>query len=296
MHRVFRNKTAIFLFVAPGMLLFALTFLAPILLSGYYSFTDTVAPGTKLTMVGFDNYSNLLFHDAKFWLALRNAILLGIGFIVLQHPICIFFAVLLDRIGGKAEKVFRTIFFIPCVISVVVISKMWLSLLDPTFGMLNKVLDFVGLDMLKHAWLGESSTALGSMLFILIWAGFGWGLLFYYAGVKGISEDLYEAAQLDGASGLKLHLKITVPLLKPVIAVQVTLAIITALKQMETVFLTTNGGPGDATQFLAVYLYNKAFSASQYGYANAISILFVIVCLIATYLSNRFTRSDATEF
>ncbi|WP_336788911.1 carbohydrate ABC transporter permease [Paenibacillus sp. MMO-177] len=296
MHRVFRNKTAIFLFVAPGMLLFALTFLAPILVSGYYSFTDTLAPGTNVKMVGFDNYTNLLFHDGKFWLALRNALLLGIGFIVLQHPICIFFAILLDRLGGKAEKIFRTIFFIPCVISVVVISKMWLSLLDPTFGMLNKLLDLVGLDALKHAWLGESSTALGSMLFILIWAGFGWGLLFYYAGVKGISEDLYEAAQLDGASGFRMHLKITVPLLKPVIAVQFTLAIITALKQMETVFLTTNGGPGDSTQFLAVYLYNKAFSASQYGYANAISILFVIVCLLATYLSNRLTRSDATDF
>ncbi|MGO4541955.1 carbohydrate ABC transporter permease [Paenibacillus sp. 2TAB19] len=296
MHRVFKNKIAIFLFVAPGMLLFALTFLAPILVSGYYSFTDTLAPGTSVKMVGFDNYTNLLFHDEKFWLALRNALLLGIGFIVLQHPICIFFAILLDRLGGKAEKIFRTIFFIPCVISVVVISKMWLSLLDPTFGMLNKLLDLVGLDALKHAWLGESSTALGSMLFILIWAGFGWGLLFYYAGVKGISEDLYEAAQLDGASGFKMHLKITVPLLKPVIAVQFTLAIITALKQMETVFLTTNGGPGDSTQFLAVYLYNKAFSASQYGYANAISILFIVVCLLATYLSNRLTRSDATDF
>lgn len=247
-------------------------------------------------MVGLQNYVDLIFHDTKFWIALRNAVLLGVGFILLQHPICIFFAILLDRIGGKAEKVFRTIFFIPCVISVVVISKMWLSLLDPTFGIVNKLLSFVGLDALKHAWLGESSTALGSMLFILIWAGFGWGLLFYYAGLKGIPEDLYEAASLDGASGLKLHLRITVPLLSPVITVQVTLAMITALKQMELVFLTTNGGPGDATQFLAVYLYNKAFSASQYGYANAISILFIIICLLATYLSNKFIRNDATEF
>ncbi|UUZ96698.1 hypothetical protein LJK87_21960 [Paenibacillus sp. P25] len=84
--------------------------------------------------------------------------------------------------------------------------------------------------------------------------------------------------------------------LSPVIAVQVTLAIITALKQMETVFLTTNGGPGDATQFLAVYLYNQAFAASQYGYANAISIVFIVVCLIFTYLSNKLIRSDAPEY
>lgn len=296
MQKVLNNKLAIFLFVFPGVLLFVLTFLAPILLSFYYSLTDTLAPGTNITFVGLQNFKDLLFHDPRFWKALLNALLLGAGYIILQHPICILFAILLDRMGGKAEKVFRTIFFIPCVISVVVISRMWLTILDPEFGILNKLLDMVGLGALKHAWLGDTHTALGSLLFILIWSGFGWGLLFYYAGIKGIPEELYEAAHLDGASGLKLHLRITVPLLSPVIAVQVTLAIITALKQMETVFLTTNGGPGDSTQFLAVYLYNKAFAASQYGYANAISILFIIVCLLATYLSNRFIRSDAAQY
>ncbi|MEK3914557.1 carbohydrate ABC transporter permease [Paenibacillus sp. FSL H7-0331] len=296
MQKVLGNKMAIFLFVFPGILLFMVTFLAPIVLSGYYSFTDTLGPGTDVKMVGLQNYQELLFEDSRFWRSLMNALLLGIGCIVLQHPICIAFAILLDRIGGKAEKVFRTIFFIPCVISVVVISRMWLSILDPDFGIFNKILDTIGLGFLQHAWLGDTSTALGSLLFILIWAGFGWGLLFYYAGIKGIPEELYEAAHLDGASGLKLHLKITLPLLSPVIAVQVTLAIVTALKQMETVFLTTNGGPGDSTQFLAVYLYNKAFSASQYGYANAISILFILVCLIATYVSNKMIRSDIAEY
>jgi raffinose/stachyose/melibiose transport system permease protein len=296
MHKVLGDKTAIFLFVFPGLAFFALTFIAPIILSGYYSFTDTLGPGTPVRMVGLSNYTELLFHDERFWKALKNALLLGIGFVVIQHPICIFFAIMLDRIGGKSEKIFRTIFFIPCVISVVVISRMWLSLLDPTFGIINKMLAFIGLESWQHAWLGETSTALGSLLSILIWAGFGWGLLFYYAGIKGIPEDLYEAARLDGASGFKLHMRITVPLLSPVISVQVTLAIITALKQMETVFLTTNGGPGDATQFLAVYLYNQAFSASRYGYANAISILFIIVCLLATYLANKFIRKDATDY
>ncbi len=296
MHKVLNNKLAIFLFVFPGLAFFALTFVAPIFLSAYYSMTDTVGPGTDVRMVGLQNYEELLLHDERFWRALRNALLLGVGFVVIQHPICIFFAIMLDRLGGKAEKLFRTIFFIPCVISVVVISRMWLSLLDPTYGIFNKMLSFVGLDSWQHIWLGETQTALGSLLAILIWAGFGWGLLFYYAGVKGIPEEMYEAARLDGASGLKLHLRITVPLLSPVISVQITLAIITALKQMETVFLTTNGGPGDSTQFMAVYLYNQAFSASRYGYANAISILFIAVCLIVTFLTSKFIKSDKTEY
>jgi raffinose/stachyose/melibiose transport system permease protein len=296
MQKVLSNKLAIFLFVFPGILLFIITFLAPIILSAFYSMTDTLGPGTEIHMVGLQNFKDLLFDDPRFWKSLMNALLLGAGCIFLQHPICIFFAIMLDRIGGKAEKVFRTIFFIPCVISVVVISRMWLTIFDPEFGMFNKILEMSGLGFLRHAWLGDTHTALGTLLFILIWSGFGWGLLFYYAGIKGIPEDLYEAAHLDGASGFKLHWKITVPLLSPVIAVQITLAIITALKQMETVFLTTNGGPGDSTQFLAVYLYNKAFSASQYGYANAISILFILVCLIATYVCNKLIRSDVAEY
>jgi raffinose/stachyose/melibiose transport system permease protein len=294
MHKVLSNRWAILWFVFPGLALFIVTFVAPIILSGYYSVTDTFGPGTAVKMVGLSNYQEILFHDNRFWLALRNALLLGIGFVLLQHPICIAFAVLLDRIGGKSEKWFRTIFFIPCVISVVVISRMWLSLLDPTYGMFNKVLSAIGLESWQHVWLGDTKTALGALLVILIWSGFGWGLLFYYAGVKGIPEELYEAARIDGATGLGLHLRITVPMLSPIIAVQLTLAIITALKQMETVYLTTNGGPGDSTQFLAVYLYNQAFSASKYGYANAISILFIIICLIATVISNRISKSDNT--
>ncbi len=296
MHKVLSDRMAIFIFVFPGLAFFILTFVAPIILSGYYSLTNTIAPGTSVDMVGLSNFKELLLHDERFWLSLRNALLLGLGFVLIQHPICIFFAIMLDRIGGKAEKWFRTIFFIPCVISVVVISRMWLSLLDPTFGLLNKVLGFLGLEALQHVWLGDSSTALGSLLSILIWSGFGWGLLFYYAGVKGIPEELYEAARLDGATGIKLHWRITVPLLSPVITVQVTLAMITALKQMETVFLTTNGGPGDSTQFLAVYLYNQAFSASNYGYANAISIMFIIVCLLVTFLLNRIMKNKNLDY
>jgi raffinose/stachyose/melibiose transport system permease protein len=295
LHKVYSDKLAIFLFVFPGIAFFLLTFVAPIFLSGYYSLTNTLAPGTPIEMVGLSNYK-ALFVDSRFWLSLRNALLLGVGFILIQHPICIFFAILLDRIGGKAEKWFRTIFFIPCVLSIVVISRMWLSVLDPTFGIFNKILSAIGLGSFQHAWLGDSSTALGSLLVILIWSGFGWGLLFYYAGIKGIPTELYEAARLDGAKGLKLHWHITLPLLSPVISVQIVLAMITAFKQMETVFLTTNGGPGDSTQFVAVYLYNQAFSASNYGYANAISIMFIVFCLLITFLLNKITNNKNLDY
>lgn len=276
------------------MLIFLFAVFIPILLSIFYGMTDYSGIG-ELNVIGLKNFKSIILEDAIFWNSLLNAILLGLGFVFLQHPICIAFAIMLDRTGGKIEKLLRVIFFIPCVISIVITSKMWVAIMNPDFGLFNKVLDAIGLGFLKQQWLGDPRTALLSILLILIWQGFGWGLLIYYAGLKSIPEDLYEAARIDGAVGFRLYCNITLPLLSPVIKVNVTMAIITALKQMETVYLTTNGGPGQSTQFLANYLYIKAFSNYEYGYANAISVLFVIFCLTATVLTNRLIKNKASE-
>jgi raffinose/stachyose/melibiose transport system permease protein len=115
-------------------------------------------------------------------------------------------------------------------------------------------------------------------------------MLIYYAGLKNIAPELYEAASIDGCSGKGMFLRITLPLMRPVIQVNVTLAIISALKQMETVYLLTNGGPGNETQFLGNYLYKQAFNAFRYGYGNAISVVFIIVCLGATLILNQVFR------
>lgn len=125
------------------------------------------------------------------------------------------------------------------------------------------------------------------MLVVLIWHGFGWGMLIYYTGIKNIDQVVYEAAAIDGATDRQIFFRITLPLMKPVIKYNVTLAIISALKQMETVYLLTNGGPGNETQFLATYLYKQAFGSYKYGYGNAISVVFIIVCLAATVIMNK---------
>ena len=291
MHKVLTNKTAIFYLVAPGILVFIFAVFAPVFLSAYFGMTNYTGIG-QAQFIGMKNFRDIIVSDGVFWRSLLNALLLGSGFIVLQHPFCILFAIIIDRLGGKKEKFFRAVFFIPCVISVVVTTKMWVCIMDPQFGLLNKVLEFIGLGILKSEWLGDPKVALLSILFILIWQGFGWGMLFYYAGLKGIPGELYEAARIDGATGLKLYSKITLPLLAPVIRVNFTLAIIAALKQMETVYLATNGGPVNSTQFLANYLYIKAFGYQDYGYANAISVLFVIVCMTVTIAFNKLIRNQ----
>ncbi len=181
-------------------------------------------------------------------------------------------------------------------ISIVVTSKMWVSVFHPSYGVLNKVLEQLGLASLKQDWLGDPSVAIWSLIFVVMWQGFGYALLLYYAGLQGIPKDLYEAAELDGAGKITLYTRVVIPLLSPMIRVAVIIAVTTCLKQMETVFLMTNGGPGSTTQFLGNYLYKTAFSSSLYGYGNAISVIFVIICLIITVVMNRALKKDVGQF
>jgi raffinose/stachyose/melibiose transport system permease protein len=283
MKRLYSNKLVIFSLVIPGILVFVFAILAPIALSVYYGFTDYSGMG-KVTFVGMENYKQLI-KDHVFHKSLLNSLFLAIGFIVIQHPIAIIVAAVLDKLQGKAEGIFRCIYFIPNVISVAVIAYLWKFIYNPDFGLLNNVLKMFGYTG-KINWFG-TDLAIWSVLIVLIWHGFGWGMLIYYTGIKNIDPVLYEAASIDGANGRTTFLRITLPLMKPVIQINVTMAIISALKQMETVYLLTNGGPGDSTQFAANYLYKQAFKAFRYGYGNAIGIVFIIICLIVTIGLNK---------
>lgn len=289
MHKLYSNKGVILSLIAPAVVLFAFAILIPILMSGYYGMTEYTGMGEPV-FIGINNYKRLFFDDPTFWKSLRNALLLGLGFVFIQHPFCMLFAVLVDKVSGKWEKFFRATYFIPNVISVAVIASLWVYIFNYDFGLINNVLKGLGLENLQREWL-DPEHALLSVLFVLIWNGFGWGMLIYYAGVKGIDQELYEAAAIDGATGMKTYWYVTLPLMKPVIRVNVTLAIISALKQMETVYLLTNGGPGDTTQFLANYLYIKAFRSYEYGYGNAISVVFVAICVLATVILNKIFKT-----
>lgn len=283
MHKLYSNKLVIFTLVLPGLLTFVIAILAPILLSVYYSLTDYSGLGAA-TFLGLENYKTLL-QDEVFWRALLNSVLLALGFIVIQHPIAVFVAMKLDRLQGRAEGLLRCIYFLPNVISVAVIAYLWKFIYNPNFGLLQKILEFFGYQGNFNA-LG-SGTAIWAVLVVLIWHGFGWGMLIYYTGIKNIDQVVYEAAAIDGANEKQTFLYITLPLMKPVIKYNVTLAIISALKQMETVYLLTSGGPGNETQFLATYLYKQAFGSYKYGYGNAISVVFIIICLAATVIMNK---------
>ena len=292
MKKLYGNKLVILSLVLPGLLLFVFAILAPICLSVYYGFTDYSGMGTA-DFIGLANYKELL-HDKAFAISLRNSLLLAIGFICIQHPLAMIVAAVLDKLGGKGENFFRCVYFIPNAISVAVIAHLWKFIYNPDFGLLNNIIKAFG-GKGDINWFG-TDTAIWSVLIVLIWHGFGWGMLIYYTGIKNIDPTLYEAAAIDGASQTQTFLRITLPLMKPVIQVNVTMAVISALKQMETVYLLTNGGPGNSTQFAANYLYQQAFKAFKYGYGNAIGVVFIIICLIVTVLLNKvFEDKDVAK-
>jgi len=291
MKKLYSNKLVIFSLVLPGILVFAFAVLAPICLSIYYGFTDYSGMGT-VEFIGLENYKTLI-QDSTFGRALLNSLFLAIGFICIQHPIAIVVAAVLDKLQGKAEGIFRCIYFIPNVISVAVIAYLWRFIYNPDFGLLNNIFKAFGYQG-KINWF-STNNAIWSVLIVLIWHGFGWGMLIYYTGIKNIDPVLYEAASIDGANAKTTFFRITLPLMKPVIQINVTMAIISALKQMETVYLLTNGGPGDSTQFAANYLYQQAFKAFRYGYGNAIGVVFIIICILATVSLNVIFKNKNEE-
>lgn len=292
MKKLYSNKLVILSLVLPGVLLFVFAILAPICLSIYYGFTNYTGMGS-FDFIGFENYKTLL-HDSAFWTSLRNSLFLAIGFICIQHPLALIVAAVLDKLGGKGENFFRCVYFIPNVISVAVIAYLWKFIYNPDFGLLNNIIKFFG-GKGDINWFNYN-TAIWAVLIVLIWHGFGWGMLIYYTGIKNIDPVLYEAASIDGATPVQTFLRVTLPLMKPVIQVNVTMAVISALKQMETVYLLTNGGPNNSTQFAANYLYQQAFKAYKYGYGNVIGVIFIIICLLATVILNKiFEERDVWD-
>lgn len=283
MKKLYSNKLVIFSLVLPGIIVFLFAILVPICLSVYYGFTDYSGMGSY-SFIGIENYRQLA-HDEAFWTSLKNSLLLAVGFICIQYPLALIVAAVLDKLGGKAEGFFRCVYFIPNVISVAVIAYLWKFIYNPDFGLLNNIIKAFG-GKGDINWF-SNETAIWAVLLVLIWHGFGWGMLIYYTGIKNIDPVLYEAAAIDGANQRQTFLKITLPLMKPVIQVNVTMAVISALKQMETVYLLTNGGPGNSTQFTANYLYQQAFKAFKYGYGNAIGVIFIMICLLATVFLNK---------
>lgn len=283
------SRRAVALLMLPGLAVLIFAVIVPLGFAVYYSTTDSAGFGAYES-IGFDNYREILTDDPVFWRSLRNVLVLIAVTIFIQNPIAFALAAVLARLSERVSRVLRTIYFVPAVLSLVIVAKLWVDVFNPTFGVLNKFLRAVGLDALAMSWLSDPDTALGAVIWVINWQGFGWALLFYYAGLMTVPRDLEDAARVDGANWFQIYTRVIIPYLTPVIATIVVIDVISSMKQMELIYLTTAGGPGQLTQFLGVHLYQKAFVAGEFGYGNALSVLFVIIAIGLTWLARRSLR------
>lgn len=288
-----KKTLEIIIIITPGLLFFIGGILFPLL----KSLSMSLYSGNGLdagTFVGMENYISLM-EDNVFWTSIRNAVLLALGYIFISHPIAVVVAWNIRKLGPRLEKLFRTILFVPAVINVIVLVKIWVFMYNPDFGSINTILRGLGLESLTRNWLSDPKTALPCVIIMAIWIGWSWSFLYDYVAVKSLPEDVFEAARVDGAHGFQLHFRITLPMILPVISVFFATAIINAFKTMEVVMLSTDGGPLNTTQFVANYMYLRGFRTFQTGYANAISIIFALMCVLVTILFFRFTKKDITD-
>jgi len=291
---LFSNKKTISLLVIPGLAIMLFAIAIPVVISIVLGFVKWTGFG-PMKFVGFDNYIRLM-KDDLFWRSLYNVFLLILVTVFLQNVFAFFIASLLTKFSEKTSRFLRTIYFIPSILSLVVVTKLWVSIFHPSYGFLNKIIRFFGFPDFGMAWLANPKTAIWAVIWIIIWQGFGWAVLFFYGGLMTVPKELEEAAVVDGAGPFQIQLHVVLPYMLPVIQSVIIIDIISSLKQMEMIYLSTEGGPGGTTQFLAVYLYLRAFKYGEYGYGNSISVLFVILAVLATILIQRIFKKSLENY
>ncbi len=290
----FKNNKVVFMLVFPGLFIMLFSIAIPLVISVFLSFFKWSGFGS-LKFTGVENYIRLLTTDTVFWKSLLNVLLLILVTIFFQNVLAFFLASSLTKLQERYSRLLRTIYFIPATLSLVVVTKLWSSMFHPDFGVINKLFQAIGFENFNIAWLADQRTALWSVIWIMIWQGFGWALLFFYGGLVTVPKELEEAAIVDGANKWQVYKNVILPYMAPVMQSIIIIDVISSLKQMEIIYLSTEGGPGNITQFLALYLYQRAFKYSEYGYGNAISVVFVIVAIVFTVLIQKMFKKAVEE-
>jgi ABC-type sugar transport system permease subunit len=247
---------------------------------------------------GLDNYWKIV-SDRVFWVAFSNTLLFSVGTTVIKLPLALFIAILLTRRWLLFKRFFRTVFFLPIVIPVALAGLVFTYLLNPSNGALNSFL--VGRGLLKTPidLLGHDETALATIIVVSVWQIFGQYLIYWMAALQQVPEELYEAADLDGASEWQKLTRITLPIIRPVAVIITLLALINALHVFGIVVTLTAGGPGQATYVVSYFIYTEAFHDApfKYGYASAAALLFAVLAFVFVfgqgYLARRAERLRA---
>jgi ABC-type sugar transport system permease subunit len=277
------------LMLAPALLICGIFVFIPAILTVVGSFHSFGLTSQNWVWVGLNNYSRAAA-DPVFWIALRNNIIIVLGSIVLQVGIGTVLAAILDRGLPTGSTFFRTIIFMPMVVSAVAVALIWLIILDPNIGILNALVKSLGLTPPARGWLGDPDISIWMVLVVAAWQFTGFMMVLILAGLQGIPRELYEAAALDGARGIKAFWYITLPAIRNVLLVAVLITTIGGFKVFDLIFVLTQGGPANATQVLGTYIYLQAFNLTNMGYANAIAVVLLAIAVVLGWMQLKASR------
>ncbi len=289
MKKLYSNKLTILLFILPALVLFLGILIAPIFMSGYYSLFDWKGFGEK-TFIGFENYTELFTSNSiGFVKALGNSLLLALLSVVVQLPVALGLALLLGK-GRKGERGFLSIYFIPVLISTVVIGQLWLKIYNPSYGLLNSALRAIGLEKWALIWLGDVKTALGAAFVPTLWQYVGYHMLLMFAGIKSVPLEYREAAMIDGATEGQVNRYIVIPYIKPILKISTIFAVTGSLKSFDLIYVLTNGGPLHATEVPSTLMISMLFLRNRYGMGSTIAFLLIILCFAFAIIIGRIFK------
>ncbi len=287
MSKMLSDKKAYCIFVIPALIIYLFMVFVPIIMSGYYSTLEWDGIGKKV-FIGLENYVEI-FKNAAFLTSIRNSLILAAASIIGQLIPAMFFALVLSR-GIRGEGFYRTVYFIPVLLSTVVIGQLFLKIYNPDYGALNAILKVFGIK--GQDWLGNQKLVLGATFFPIVWQYIGYHMLILYTGIKGVPSEIYEAAQIDGATESQMAWYITMPLIKSTIKVSITFAIVGSLKLFDLIWVLTKGGPLHASEVPSTLMYTTIFNRMEYGSGSAIAIFIVLECLVFYFLIEKFLKTD----
>lgn len=269
------------IFLTPTFLIYTLFLIFPILIAIYYSFTNFSGIG-KAKLIGIKNYVQM-FHDQMFFVSLKNTlIVLVVSFTVLI--VGSFLIALLLNQKFRGNSLAKALIFSPYIIAPIIVGTIWMYILNPQFGLINTMLDQIGLGALKQVWIGGKYLTPISVGLVFAWQVMGFHATIFLAGIKMIPNEVFEAASIDGASKVRQTWYITIPMMKETFIMNIILMITGVFKIYELVYQLTGGGPNHLSDVLVSYMYYVVFSSSRYGYGMAIAVFILFISVFSSFL------------
>jgi raffinose/stachyose/melibiose transport system permease protein len=288
-----RNPLAVAILVSPALILYGIFFIVPVLQSMYYSLLNWNIVGAP-EFSGLNNFVRLFTSDRVFLTSFRNTIFLVAIAWIAQQPMAILLAWILSR-GVPGARFFKTVFFLPVVISSVAIGLLWSFVYHPDFGLVNSALRMVGLGHAARPWLGLPGTVLPAIGVAIGRQYVGYHMVLIFAGMQGIPSSVYDAVKIDGASEWQTFSRVPLPLIRPVLNVSAVLVVTGSIRVFDLIYVMTQGGPNNASEVLASYMFRRAFTNLNAGYGSAIAVSMVALSLVLTMIVRHLFSGESYE-